>query len=95
MGFLDILLSKQMKKRKAATEIAIESGLFVQCPICQGVTEAGEPSALRPATEDLVRKLMREGDPRIHLFGDDVQALLTTIAEVSSHLPYRCTCHNI
>ena len=34
MGLLDFLFSKQQKQRKAATEIGLESGLFVQCPIC-------------------------------------------------------------
>ena len=95
MGFLDILLTKQMKKRKAATEIGLESGLFVSCPICHGVTEVGEPSALRPATEDLVRQLLKDNDPRVHLFGDDMPALLNTIAEVGRELPYRCSCHTI
>lgn len=95
MGFLDILLTKQMKKRKVAIEIGLQSGLFVRCPICQDVTEVGEPSALRPATEELVRHLLNTNDPRIHLFGDDAPALLETIAEVASELPYRCTCHTL
>lgn len=93
MGFLDILLSKQMKKRKVATEIGLQSGLFIRCPICHVVTEVIEPSALRPATEDLVRQLLHANDPRVHLFGDDVPSLLATIAEVGNGLPYRCTCH--
>lgn len=93
MSRLDILLGKQMKKRKVATEIGLQSGLFVMCPVCHTVTEAGDPSSFRPETETLVRQLLYEHDPRVRLFGDDVSGLLNTIDEVSRTLPYRCNCH--
>jgi len=95
MALLDILLSKQMKKNKVATEIGLQSGLFVMCPICHGVTEAAEPSAFWPPTETLVRQLVREHDPRVRLFGDDTATLLNAIDEVARGLPYRCNCHSI
>jgi hypothetical protein len=95
MTLLDILLSKQMKKRKVATEIGLQSGLFVMCPVCHEVTEASDPSAFRPNTEALVRQLVYDHDPRVRLFGDDVSALLETITEVGWSLPYRCACRSI
>jgi hypothetical protein len=93
MTLLDILLSKQIKKRKVATEIGLQSGLFVMCPVCHEVTEASDPSYFRPETEVLVRHMFYDRDPRVHLFGDDVSSLLNTIDEVGRALPYRCNCH--
>ncbi|MEJ2590134.1 MAG: hypothetical protein P8178_01840 [Candidatus Thiodiazotropha sp.] len=95
MTLLDILLSKQMKKRKVATEIGLQSGLFVMCPICHGVTEAKDPSAFRPETEAIVRHMLYFHDPRVRLFGDDLPALLEAIDEVGRSLPYRCNCDSI
>ena len=95
MTLFDILLSKQAKKRKIATEIGLRSGLFVMCPVCHEVTEVSDPSSFRPETEILVRHLLNDHDPRVRLFGDDVAALLETINQVGQTLPYRCNCHSI
>lgn len=95
MGFLDFLFSKKTKRRMAATEIAVESGLFVTCPICKDVTEAENAVALRPATEALVERLIQEKDPRLELFEGDAKDLIETVAEVARDLPFRCNCHNI
>jgi hypothetical protein len=95
MGFLDFLFSKKMKRRKAATEIGVESGLFITCPICKDVTEAENAVALRPATEALVERLIQEKDPRLELFGRDARVVIEAVAEVGRDLPFRCNCHNI
>ncbi len=95
MGLLDFLLSKQQKKFKAAMEIGLESGLFVMCPICHDVTEAPDPSAHRPATESLVREMIRRRDPRLSLFDNDVTDIIETVAQVGRDLPYRCNCHSL
>jgi hypothetical protein len=95
MTFFDFLLSKQMKQRKLAKEIGLESGLFVMCPICHEVTEAASPSTLRPGTESLVRELLRHRDPRVELFDFDADEILQVINQVSRDLPYRCNCHSL
>ncbi len=95
MGLLDFLLSKQQKKRKVATEIGLESGLFVMCPICHDVTEAPNPSIHRPATESLVRELVKRNDPRLSLFDNDELSVIETVAQVARDLPYRCNCHSL
>jgi hypothetical protein len=95
MGLLDLLFSKQQKQRKAATEIGLESGLFVQCPICKDVTEAPVPSTNRPVAEALVRELVRKGDARVALFDNDEIEVIKTLADVAKELPYQCNCHNI
>ena len=95
MGLLDFLLSKQQKKRKVAIEIGLESGLFVRCPVCHEVTEAPAPSAHRPATEALVRDLIRHRDPRLGLFDNEEVDAIETVASVARDLPYRCNCHSL
>ena len=95
MGLLDFLFSKQQKQRKAVTEIGLESGLFVQCPICKDVTEAPDPSSHRPAAEALVRELIRRGDARVALFENKDIEVIKTLADVARDLPYQCNCHNI
>ena len=95
MGLLDFLLSKRMQKRKIAQEIGVESGLFISCPICHDVTEAPDPSLHRPATETLVRELIRERDSRLALFDYSETAVIETVAEVGRDLPYHCLCHSI
>ena len=95
MGLLDFLLNKEMKKRKIATEIGLKSGLFVMCPVCHDITEAADPSSLRPGTESLVQELIQQGDPRLNLFGRDAKDIIETVAQVSRELPYRCNCHQI
>ena len=95
MGLLDFLFSKQQKQRKAATQIGLESGLFVQCPICKDVTEAPDPSLHRPAAEALVAELVRKGDPKVSLFNNDEIEVIQTLADVARELPYQCNCHNI
>jgi hypothetical protein len=95
MGFLDFLLSRKIKRRKAATEIGVESGLFVTCPVCKDVTEAENAVALRPATEALVERLLEVKDPRLELFEGDARDVIETVAEVARDLPFRCNCHNI
>ncbi len=93
MSYLDALHNKQMKLRKVALEIGLESGLFVLCPVCHEVTEASNPSSLRPVTEDLVRELIQRHDPRGDLFDRDAVEIVQIIGEVSRSLPYRCKCH--
>ena len=95
MGLLDFLFSKQQKQRKAATEIGLESGLFVQCPICKDVTEAPDPSIHRLSAEALVRELIREGDSKAALFNNNDFEIIQTLADVAKDLPYQCNCHNI
>jgi hypothetical protein len=95
MGLLDFLFSKQQKQRKAAIAIGLESGLFVMCPICHDVTEAPDPSLHRPATEALVKELVRQGDPRTALFDNRQTDIIQTLAQVARDLPYQCNCHSI
>lgn len=95
MAMFDFLLSKQQQKRKVATEIGLECGLFVMCPICHEVTEAPEPSRHRPAAESLVRDLIRSESPRVSLFEGDAVAVIQTLAQVGRDLPYQCNCHSL
>ncbi len=95
MGLLDFLFSKQQKQRKAVTQIGLECGLFVMCPICHDVTEAPEPSLHRPEAEALIKELVRRGDPRVALFDNDQSEIIQTLADVARDLPYQCNCHSI
>jgi hypothetical protein len=95
MGFLDFLLTDQQKKDIAARKIGLDSGLFVMCPVCHGVTEARNQEGLRDKTQQLVHQLITRRDPSISLFGGDEQALLDTIDKVAKKLPYHCTCESI
>ena len=95
MGFLDFLLTAQQKKEKIATQIGLESGLFVMCPVCHGVTESRNPAAYQDKTDALVQQLIRAGDPRVEPFKRDEAALQETLAKVARQLPYHCTCESI
>jgi hypothetical protein len=95
MGFLDFLLSKRQKQNKAATRIALESGLFVMCPVCHGVTESKNPQAYRDATAALVKQTISEGHADALLFQRDGAAIHQAILRVARDLPYHCTCESI
>lgn len=95
MAFLDFLLNDRQKREKAATRIGLESGLFVSCPVCHGVTENRGPGDPRQATEALVTQLFETADPRVALFRGDRELLKQTLAEVARRLPYHCTCESI
>ena len=95
MGFLDFLLSKRQKQNKAATRIALESGLFVMCPVCHGVTESKNPQAYRDATTALVKQTISEDHADALLFQRDEEAIHQAILRVTRDLPYHCTCESI
>jgi hypothetical protein len=95
MGLLDFLLSKRQKQRMVAKEIGLESGLFVICPICHDITEAPDPSLHRPATEALIRELIRHNDRRAILFNKNEREIIQTIVRIGRDLPYHCNCHSI
>ncbi|MEN8168109.1 MAG: hypothetical protein ABFR65_11615 [Pseudomonadota bacterium] len=95
MGFLDFLLTTQQKQNKVATRIALDSGLFVMCPVCHGVTESRDPQVFRDKTEALVHKMVSEKHPDAALFANSEVEIHKTIARVARDLPYHCICESI
>ncbi|MEN8180035.1 MAG: hypothetical protein ABFS39_15645 [Pseudomonadota bacterium] len=95
MGFLDFLLTTRQKQNKAATRIALETGLFVMCPVCHGVTESRNPQAFQDATATLVNRTVKERHPDAELFNRDEEQIHKVIARVAKDLPYHCTCESI
>ena len=45
--------------------------------------------------EALVRELIRRGDSKVALFGNNDVEVIQTLADVAKNLPYQCNCHNI
>lgn len=95
MGFLDFLLTTRQKQNKAAIRIGLESGQFVMCPVCHGVTEAKNPQAFLTATQTLVNRTITERHPDAELFNRDEAAMLRAITRAAKDLPYHCTCESI
>ncbi|MDJ0805677.1 MAG: hypothetical protein QNJ78_02470 [Gammaproteobacteria bacterium] len=95
MGFLDFLLTTRQKQDKVATRICLESGRFVMCPVCHGVTESRDPQASQPVTDDLVSRLVREGRADAELFNRDETEVHRAITRVAKALPYHCICESI
>jgi len=95
MGFLDFLLTDKQKKEKIATQVGLECGLFIECPVCRDVTEAKNKDALQEKAEKLAQTLISTNDPKVSLFHHDAQELQTTIDRVAQKLPYHCMCENI
>lgn len=95
MTFLDFLLTTRQKQKKVATRIALDSGLFVMCPVCHGVTESRSPQAFRAKTEALVHQMVSERHLDAELFNHNEGEMLKTISLVANGLPYHCTCESI
>ena len=95
MGLFDFLLSKQQLRDRAASRIALESGLFQKCPVCHGITEAKNPGAYLEATRALVNRKIAEHHSDTQLFEADAEEVLATINKVREQLPHHCTCESI
>ncbi len=95
MGFLDFLLTKRQQRNKVATRIGLESGLFVICPVCHGVTESRNPQAFVDKTEALVKQMVNTRHPDTALFDRQESEINKTIQLVARDLPYHCTCESI
>jgi hypothetical protein len=94
MNWFDFLLTPQQKRNQAATRIALQSGRFVSCPVCHGVTEARQSQAYREQTRRLVHRMVVERQPEIELFDRDEEKILQTIDRVAKDLPYFCACED-
>lgn len=95
MGLFDFLLTREQKQNQAVTRIALESGLFVMCPVCHDVTEARNPQSFREKTQFLVRRMIDEKHPDTDLFDQSEEEILKALDRVANKLPYHCTCESI
>ena len=95
MGLMDFFLTTRQKQDKVATQIGLETGLFVSCPVCHGVTEARNPQAFQDNTARLVHQMVSERHPDCGIFNQDEAEIHKTIARVAKGLPYHCTCESI
>ncbi len=92
MGWLDLLTSNRQKRRRAATALGLETGLFQECPVCRDITEKQAPESLVLETETLAERWLASGDKRIAIFDGDLQALKREIREIKRTAPFDCTC---
>lgn len=95
MGLFDFLLTTGQKKQQVATKIGLQSGFFVECPVCRDVTEANSGAPVSAETDALIHQLVSQNDPQVSLFHGDEQALHDMVEQVAKQLPYHCTCESI
>ncbi len=92
MGLFDIFSSNSGKRRRAATAVGLETGLFQECPVCRDITEKQAPEALVLETEALAERWLASGDERVAVFDGDLQALKQEIRGTKKTAPFDCTC---
>ena len=95
MGWLDFLTTDKQKRRRAATAVGLETGLFQECPVCRDITEKQAPESLVLETEALAERWIKAGDERVAAFDGDLQALNREIRKIKRDAPYDCTCERI
>ena len=94
MGFLDFLLTSQQKKEKLAIKIGLESGLFIECPVCRDVTEAQNQSDVQEKIGEIAEKFISSSDEVVESFHGDVDELHNVIVSAAKKMPYHCMCEN-
>jgi hypothetical protein len=95
MGWFDFLMTEKQRRRRAATAVGLETGLFQECPVCREITEKQAPDSLLIETESLAQRWMTSADQRVAAFDGDLEALKREIREIKRTAPFDCTCERI
>jgi len=95
MGLFDIFSTNSGKRRRAATAVGLETGLFQECPVCRDVTEKQAPESLLRETEALAERWVASRDERVAVVDGDLEALKREIREIKQAAPFDCTCERI